>query len=200
MITKNTVLKILSCYRMGGFYKTSLNSSLDEECNGSDILFSLNDRKEIRYFAKWLKKFMELTVDVNALLKSSGNEVTLDSLTDYISLNNPDANDAKVLTKICNRYENLMTQRDDVGDLKSEIYQLIDDIILEEKSDNDSDDDDSDNPINDALIGKLASKGDMVAKEELNPFEYEEPYNTYFLDRYIIINRVKLTDRSHYLH
>lgn len=199
MITKNAILKILSCYWLEKIDESSLNFSHDEDCNGSYILFSLNNREEIRFFAKWLKKFMKLTMDVNALLKSSGNEVTLDSLTDYISLNNPDANDAKVLTKICNRYENLMSRRDDVGDLKSEIYQLIDD-ILEEKGDNNSDGDDSDNPIYDTLIGKLASKGDMVAKEELNPFEYEEPYNTYFLDGYIIINRDKLTDRSHYLH
>lgn len=182
MITKNTVLKILSCYWL---------KKIDES---SPDYFFID-----RYFAKWLKKFMKLTVDVNDCLKSLKNEATLDYLTYYINQNNPDADDAEISTKICNRYENLMSRRDDVGDLKSEIYQLIDD-ILEEKGDNNSDGDDSDNPIYDTLIGKLASKGDMVAKEELNPFEYEEPYNTYFLDGYIIINRDKLTDRSHYLH
>ena len=198
MITKNTVVKILSCYMLQKINETGENFSTDEDGNDNPVLFSLNDRKGIRYFAKWLKKFIKLSVDVNVLLKSSENKITLDSLTDYINQNNPDANDIDILTQICNRYENLISQRNDAQELDFEISQFIDDKYASDDNDDDIDPDEID-PEFEAKIRKLVLKDNIVAQEEPDPVDKKD-YVTLLLDNYIIINRTELINGGiHYL-
>lgn len=198
MITQNTVVKILSCYMLQKINETGENFSTDEDSNDNPVLFSLNDRKGIRYFAKWLKKFIKLSVDVNVLLKSSENKITLDSLTDYINQNNPDANDIDILTQICNRYENLISQRNDAHELDFEISQFIDDKYASDDNDDDIDPDEID-PKFEAKIRKLVLKDNIVAQEEPDPVDKKD-YVTLLLDNYIIINRIELINGgSHYL-
>ena len=198
MITQNTVVKILSCYMLQKINETGENFSTDEDGNDNPVLFSLNDRKGIRYFAKWLKKFIKLSVDVNVLLKSSENKITLDSLTDYINQNNPDANDIDILTQICNRYENLISQRNDAQELDFEISQFIDDKYASDDNDDDIDPDEID-PEFEAKIRKLILKDNIVAQEEPDPVDKKD-YVTLLLDNYIIINRTELINGgSHYL-
>lgn len=198
MITKNTVVKILSCYMLQKISETGENFSTDEDGNDNPVLFSLNDRKGIRYFAKWLKKFIKLSVDVNVLLKSSENKITLDSLTDYINQNNPDANDIDILTQICNRYENLISQRNDAQELDFEISQFIDDKYASDDNDDDIDPDEID-PEFEAKIRKLVLKDNIVAQEEPDPVDKKD-YVTLLLDNYIIINRTELINGgSHYM-
>ena len=137
-------------------------------------------------------------MDVNVLLKSSENKITLDSLTDYINQNNPDANDIDILTQICNRYENLISQRNDAQELDFEISQFIDDKYASDDNDDDIDPDEID-PEFEAKIRKLVLKDNIVAQEEPDPVDKKD-YVTLLLDNYIIINRTELINGgSHYL-